>query len=78
MNKEAVVGDVVVFLYNETNLDGLTDVTIGREYTIVGFEECYDFYDEVEHLVFFIDDAGDANFAAAIDGDGIFEIVGRV
>ncbi|MGZ8888077.1 MAG: hypothetical protein ACXW1D_00810 [Halobacteriota archaeon] len=70
MKEGANVGDVVVF----SNANWLTDVTQGKEYTITGHE-----YDEMfdDYPVFFIDDAGEENFAASIDGNGIFEVVVR-
>lgn len=76
MSKYAVVGDVVVFTGVRDEAFPLFDVTMGREYAIVG-SECYynEDADKEETLVFFIDDAGDENYAAGIDGDGIFEIV---
>lgn len=63
------IGTVVVF----ENADGLLDVTAGKEYTIVGYDDIGDEY--------FIDDAGDKDFAAASGhngtgaGDGDYKIV---
>lgn len=60
-NPKFVTGDKIVFGRGRKNKHDLHDVTIGRIYTVAGVtnEEAY-----------FIDDAGDANFAASPTGDG--------
>lgn len=72
MAVELKVGTVVVF----SNADELEDVTNGKEYVIAGIDGEGDEY--------FIDDAGDRDYAAAsgngfwgLAGNGIFTIVAK-
>ena len=61
------IGTKLRFLRNTGDGDTL-DTEPGRIYVIAGYDHDSDMY--------YYDDAGEKNFAATEDGDGIFEIVG--
>lgn len=69
MDYNLKIGSVVKFnslvVTDGWSNDELIDITVGKEYTIIGFDEDGD--------LFFIDDVGEADYAAISD-DGVLDM----